>query len=411
MDNIVLTDTQNQAVAGALNFIRTFKPNSNKKPFYFINGYAGTGKTTIMRFLLDNFKRKFFRIATFTGKAAKVVKERTGYNCQTIHSLIYIPVYDEYGNIKRWILNHDEIANSEIKFIVLDEVSMVGGKMWRDLLSFNKPIIVFGDTFQLPPVSGDEIFTTNMADITLTEIHRQALENPIVRLSMDIRNGKTIPLGNFDNKVIKISNMNEFFKDEKGYRLQDFEQIICGKNLTRNVINNFYRENILGIKDKFPVKEEKLIVLKNNHFIGLMNGEILTCKSNMLFYNDNTGILTYKTDFDIEKDKITIENNKRNGIKKKKPDNHSLLISDLYDNKIRERIFAALAENNPGKLVYRAPYLETDFAYAITCHKSQGSQYESGIIFDESYIFRDNKDRWLYTALTRFVDKCIIVQC
>jgi len=405
MSDIVLTDIQNKAVDGAIKFIKNFKPHQSRS-FYFINGYAGTGKTTIMKYMLDSFQRRHFRIATFTGKAAKVVKSKTGYNCQTIHSLIYTPLTDRNGNIIKWILNRAELESSDIKFIVLDEVSMVGDKMWNDLLSFNKPIVVFGDTFQLPPVSGREIFTTAMADITLTEIHRQALENPIVRLSMDIREGKGIPLGNHGDKVIKIKDLPEYFSNEEGHKLQDFEQIICGKNDTRKALNDFYRKEILHIDSQLPKKDEKIIVLKNNQFRGLMNGEILTTESNVKFYNESEGIFTIITDFDKRKDE-------KRALSARLPfaQSKSICISDLYDGKTRERIMASLKRENDNRLVYKAPYLETDFAYAITCHKSQGSQYESGIIFDESYIFRDNKDRWLYTALTRFVDKCIIVQC
>lgn len=378
---IILNDQQAKALKGAKDFIKNFKPNEGK-PFYYISGYAGTGKSTVIQFLLKEYKPTQYRVATFTGKAAKVVQERSGINCQTIHSLIYKPILNDKMEIIGWSLQPDNISK-KVKLIVLDEVSMVGDKMWQDLLSFNKPIIVLGDSFQLPPVSGREIFTTDKIDILLTEIHRQALENPIIRLSKDLREYKDIPFGNYDNKVFKIPYESDI--DISLYK--KVEQILCGKNMTRKSMNNFYRKTILHYDSVLPLAGEKVMNLKNNHELGIMNGENILLKKDcydyMSYYGRCRNITTLNIN-DTEADRIIN------------------LSTDNYDGVIRERF------TKGGKFLCKN-LLETDFSYCITTHKAQGSQYTSGIIIDESDIFGDAKYRWLYTALTRFIDKVIIM--
>lgn len=381
---ITLTDQQNKALKIIKTFLKDFRPDKTK-PYCFISGWAGTGKTTLIRTLLEEYTSKQVRLATFTGKAAKVVNERTGLPCSTIHGLIYEPITDAEGNIIRWIFNKNKSDMTKVKLIVLDEVSMVSENIWNDLLKFKKPIVVFGDPFQLPPVSGKEIFVSGREDFLLTEIHRQALENPIVAMSKAIREGREIPFGNHGDKVIKLDSPKDFFNGDSEM-FKSYEQILCGTNNTRYGLNHQIREVLFNHKSMLPEDGEKVICLKNNHMLGIMNGEVLTMEADSFGYKSHDGIFYNKAVLDGKKLKCY------------------RFISDTYDQEIRQRGFTKDFD-----IRYYPDYLETDFAYCITVHKAQGSQYNSGIIIDESKVFRTMRDRWLYTAITRFIDKVLII--
>ena len=180
--------------------------------------------------------------ATFTGKAAYVLKNK-GTPARTIHSLIYsvleateeeveaaakkvarggrqrsatLSGFDrtaaeagieamrqalEQMKKPRFALNPQSDA-ADAKLIVLDEVSMVGEEMARDLMSFGKPILVLGDPGQLPPIKGEGAFTRDAPDVMLTEIHRQAAESAIIRLATMARQGEPIGFGEYDRRVL-----------------------------------------------------------------------------------------------------------------------------------------------------------------------------------------------------------------
>ena len=107
----------------------------------------------------------------------------------------------------RFALNPQSDA-AHAKLIVLDEVSMVGEEMARDLMSFGKPILVLGDPGQLPPIKGEGAFTKDAPDIMLTEIHRQAGESAIIRLATMARQGEPIGFGQYDTFVWKMRKMD-----------------------------------------------------------------------------------------------------------------------------------------------------------------------------------------------------------
>ncbi|MBK9080549.1 MAG: AAA family ATPase, partial [Rhizobiales bacterium] len=149
-------------------------------------GYAGTGKTTLARHVADQADGEAL-FAAFTGKAALVMRSKGCRNAQTIHSLIYRPA-DTESETPTFTLNHESAA-ARAELIVIDECSMVDEELGRDLLSFGKPVLVLGDPGQLPPVKGGGFFTDAEPDAMLTEVHRQASDDPIIRLSMIAREG------------------------------------------------------------------------------------------------------------------------------------------------------------------------------------------------------------------------------
>ena len=123
----------------------------------------------------------------FTGKAASVMRQKGCYDAATIHSLIYRTKEAEEGG-PTFTLNRSGPA-AKADLIIIDECSMVDSDLGNDLLSFERPVLVLGDPAQLPPVRGGGFFTEAEPDVMLTEVHRQAKDDPIVRMAMTIREG------------------------------------------------------------------------------------------------------------------------------------------------------------------------------------------------------------------------------
>ena len=164
-------------------------------------GYAGVGKTTLARHIAEGARGET-AFAAFTGKAALVMRSKGCAGATTIHALIYRASEGAEG-APTFTLNADGPA-SKAGLIVIDECSMVDGELARDLLSFGKPILVLGDPFQLPPVKGGGFFTDGAPDVMLTQIHRQAQDNPIIRLSEVVRSGGELGLGDYgETRVIR----------------------------------------------------------------------------------------------------------------------------------------------------------------------------------------------------------------
>src|SRR5258705_11374511 len=169
------------------------KPGRGRAPLIFrLFGYAGTGKTTLARHIAESVDGKVL-FAAFTGKAALVMRSKGCQGATTIHSLIYRPLESSVDtpSFALW----DGSPASKAKLIVIDECSMVDADLGRDLQSFGVPLLVLGDPAQLPPIQGGGFFTDAEPDAMLTEVHRQAQNDPIVRMSMDIREGRELEIG------------------------------------------------------------------------------------------------------------------------------------------------------------------------------------------------------------------------
>ena len=157
-------------------------------------GYAGTGKTTLARHVAEGVDGKVL-YAAFTGKAAQVMRNKGCAGASTIHSLIYKALESEaeQPSFELWA----DAPAAKAKLIVIDECSMVDADLGRDLMSFGVPLLVLGDPAQLPPVSGGGFFTNAAPDVMLSEVHRQAQDDPIVRLSMQVRAGRGLEPGQY----------------------------------------------------------------------------------------------------------------------------------------------------------------------------------------------------------------------
>ncbi|MDB5543349.1 MAG: hypothetical protein JWO64_498, partial [Hyphomicrobiales bacterium] len=191
-------------------------------------GYAGTGKTTLARHIAEAIDGDVV-FAAYTGKAALVLRSKGCADARTIHSLIYRP-QDSESEVPSFVLNEQSPANTA-SLIIIDECSMVDEDLGRDLLSFGRPILVLGDPAQLPPVKGGGFFTEAEPDFMLTEVHRQAADNPIVRMSMIVREGGRLDRGTYGESSV-------IGRDEiEAATVTRADQVLVGLNRTRRLYN------------------------------------------------------------------------------------------------------------------------------------------------------------------------------
>ena len=341
------------------------------EPVFRLFGYAGVGKTTLARHVAEAADGET-AFAAFTGKAALVMRAHGCYGATTIHALIY-RASEGVDGAPTFTLNEDGPA-SRASLIVIDECSMVDAELARDLLSFGKPILVLGDPFQLPPVKGGGYFTEAEPDVMLTQIHRQAENNPIIRLSQIVRSGGEIADGSYgESRVIRRAAI-----DAKQVLAAD--QVLVGVNRTRRAYNKRIRD-LGGFVEPLPLVGDRLVCLRNDRTKGLING----------------GLWRVEALGGVVKDfvRMTVRSE-----------------DDGAAKSVKVAVLKAFFEGTEGELAYpiRRESDEFDYGYALTVHKAQGSQWDDVLLFDESYAFREHRARWLYTGLTRAAKRLTIVR-
>ena len=259
---------QDAALTAVADWLKA-KPGRGRAPLIFrLFGYAGTGKTTLAKHIAEAVDGKV-QFAAFTGKAAMVMRNKGCAGATTIHSLIYRPI--ESGNQTPSFELFDDAPASKAKLIVIDECSMVDADLGRDLKSFGVPLLVLGDPAQLPPIQGGGFFTDADPDAMLTEVHRQAQGDPIVRLSMDIRAGNRLLPGIYgETQVVTRDDLDP-------QRVLDADQVLVGRNATRRAYNARMRAR-RGFEGELPIAGDKLVCLRNNRRKGLFNGSLWTIK-------------------------------------------------------------------------------------------------------------------------------------
>jgi exodeoxyribonuclease-5 len=363
---LALDGGQQSAVDAVRNWLRT----PRAPPVFRLFGYAGTGKTTLAKTIAADLPRVAF--AAFTGKAAAVLRIKGCDEAQTIHQLIYRRVTDETTRQPRFVRKEDdELAG--IALIVIDECSMVDAKLGEDLLSFGKRILVLGDPAQLPPVNGTGFFTNAKPDVLLTEIHRQAADNPIIALATRVRQGGRLTPGSHGgSRVLSLIDL-------EAERVLAADQVLCGRNATRRRYNTRIRE-LRGQRDPWPVVGDKLVCLRNNHTRGLLNGELWFV----------TAILP-QTDAHVVRLALRSDDG---GVGDKEVGVHTAFFAGTEDS-LTERERRGLDEFSYG--------------YALTVHKAQGSEWGDVVLFDEGEAFREDAPRFRYTGLTRAARSVTVV--
>lgn len=390
---------------------------------FVLSGYAGTGKTFLLSYLIDqSLKLKAGEDAVFvtpTGKAAAVLI-KNGTPAGTVHGLIYTRDEDDFdvdenGEIvknDRLTFVKKEKIDEKIRLIVVDEASMVGEDVLRDLLSFGVKCLFCGDGAQLPPVNGNTELLKN-PDCTLTEIVRQAADNPVIRLSKMAREGKYIPYGNYGDTVSVISR-NSLTRAQRRKIFLEADQIICGRNKTRAELNDEIRwYKGISKSEKLPLDGEKLICTLNDWEqpldadgkFHLVNGVIGICE-NVAESEDMLGTLDFTADFTGESVRVPFDTMIfTHGEYAHYYGDRAVTLAD--GRVVHENNYALLRKVKAEK---EEPICRFEFAYAVTCHKAQGSEFNFVVVFDESWAFGEDKYRWLYTAITRAKEKLLIIR-
>ena len=370
----IFTPHQDQALKAVADWLKA-RPGTRGTPQVFrLFGYAGTGKTTLARHIAGDVDGDV-RFAAFTGKAALVMRSRGCAGATTIHSLIY-RTHDsgeEQPSFELW----DGAPASKAELIVIDECSMVDAELGRDLVSFGVPVLVLGDPAQLPPIAGGGFFTEHEPDAMLTEVHRQAANDPIVHLSMLVREGQRLEPGEYDQtQVVRRDNLDPA-------RVLDADQVLVGRNATRRAYNARLRER-RGLTDPLPVAGDKLVCLRNNRKKGLFNGGLWTVKERGV--GRSRSLITMRLNPD---------------------EDFGLRAGKAVKVTVRPECFSGTIEGFDW--LQRKKYDEFDFGYVLTVHKSQGSQWDDVVLFDESFAFPDSRARWLYTGITRAAKRLTVV--
>src|SRR5262244_1648178 len=260
----VFTPHQDAALKAVAAWLKA-RPGSAGTPQVFrLFGYAGTGKTTLARHLADGVDGDV-AFGAFTGKAALVMRRKGCADASTIHSMIYRArdSGEETPSFELW----DDSPAAHASLIVIDECSMVDAELGRDLLSFGAPVLVLGDPAQLPPIQGGGFFTDAEPDAMLTEVHRQAADDPIIHMSMAVREGEWLEPGRYgDSAVVRKAALDP-------ERVLAADQVLVGRNATRRSYNARLRER-RGFADPLPMAGDKLVCLRNNRRKGLFNGSL-----------------------------------------------------------------------------------------------------------------------------------------
>ena len=335
----------------------------SEEPFrvFIISGYAGCGKTTLARKIPEQLNIVNYKMLAPTGKAATVLG-----NAQTIHSYLYNAKKDERTG-ELHFYRKDPSQFHEMLLIV-DEISMVNKELMQDLRSLNIPIIGLGDPAQLPPVNGTNDILLK-PDIFLTKVYRN--DGGLLELATDIRNGKKLKR-EYDSVQFR---RNSIMRDL--HLLSDDSIIICRYNKTRNELNAKIREKVKQFKEPIEVGD-KLIVLNNSRTTGLMNGSIVQVLNiDYVNLDYDFAIIDIKNDIGVIQ-KVKVNLNVILGTPSK-------LRQSRYDDSI----------------------LSVDYAYAITCHKSQGSEFKEVFVIVEGEQY-DDFQQWYYTAVTRARSKLYI---
>ncbi len=396
---IIFTQEQEKIIQAAVDWFF----NSSEQLFE-ISGGAGTGKSVVINEIIHRLRLYPFQYlsAAFTGAAAIVMRTKGLQNARSLHSIFYqIIKVDENNDPKS---NFNTTFNTkkvryefvpisvgdipkEIKLIVIDEGYMVPKYMRHTILKHGIKVLVCGDAQQLPPIGDDPAFLTGPGIHWLTQVMRQNQNNPIVYLAQRAIKGEPIHCGNYTPNVLVIEE-NDFTND----MATKIGNIVCCTNKTRDMFNNNIRY-LLGRKGIFPEIGDRVICRKNNWCEEIDNIALANGLQGYITSYVNPSSFCYKNKNLFKMDFL--------------PDllpypfkslqvNYPHLISDYSTrNEIKNNKWTE------GELF--------EYAYAITTHLSQGSEYSAGIFYEE-FLRPDIQNSLTYTGITRFKNFMIYIK-
>ena len=429
--------------------IADFLDSPLKENVFLLKGYAGTGKSTLIGHLVQHLQKFSFKSVLIapTGRAAKVISNYSNRSAFTIHKQIYYPKSEKGGGVK-FILKANKHKNT---LFIVDEASMIGddrqnskffenGSLLNDLIQYVSTgnscfLILVGDTAQLPPVnleispalSKEELednYNKKVTAITLTEVVRQLSDSGILYnatvlrefIFQEVFNKFRFELNSFDD-IQRIQDGEELLNIlDNSFNEYGIDQVvfIVRSNKRANLYNQNIRKRILFLESSLSVGDQ-LMVVKNNYFwikpesqAGFIaNGDIIIVeKINNIkeFYGFKFAEITAKlvdypemSSFETVVLTDTLTSNTPSLNYEESQSLYKSVQEDYKNEKSSYKKFLKV-KNNP---YFNA--LQVKYSYSITCHKSQGGQWD--IVFVEYPYLPDgpNKDffRWLYTAITR----------
>lgn len=351
------------------------------KPWFSFSGAAGTGKTYSIRAFIREmgFDEDEYICAAYVGKAVLNLI-RGGLQAKTIHSLIYrtwveqVKGYDDNGNPRIYSKMHTVLKDhldKPFKVIIIDEATMVNDTMRDEILSFRIPVIFVGDMNQLPPIYGISSVMLH-PDHVLREIMRQKEGDPIIQLSQMVLQGIPLSEGAYGE-----SNVMTSIEMEPSL-LTRYDQIICGKNKTREAINHMAHYEWKGIRNPFPAIGEKMVCRQNN-WEEEVDGIYLT--------NGLIGTITDINRSKAHKGYLTI------GFQ---PD---FMDSPFEDLRLDVKYLTTPYQDKASYGISR--YNKFEYAYAMSCHLMQGSQCPRVLFLDSRFWDAETTKKLRYTAITR----------
>ena len=373
----------------------------NGEKYTTISGYAGTGKSTLVKFIISALDVEESKVAyaAYTGKAAEVLRKKGNPNAMTLHRLLYDSIPRPAGGFYR-----KPKTKLDYTIVVVDEVSMVPKSMIDLLLAHKVYVIFLGDPFQLPQIDKKEAHTLlDKPHIFLDEVMRQAAESEIIQTTMKIRNYENIDF-NKGNEVIVIPK-----KELVTGHLTWADQVICGTNATRQALNNQIR-GLYGFEG-LPQDGEKIVIKRNYWDIcnncgdALVNGCIGTFKNPFeSFRRLPSYIKNNRRDLPVIISEFVSEDGSSFG--NIEFDKDFLLIEEpCIDWKVSYQL--SKLKNKLGDIIPK----QATYGYALTGHAAQGSQWDKVLVIEENFPFsKEEHARWLYTCCTRPSEKLVLVR-
>lgn len=449
------TPTTRQDIA--LQLLARFILSKQTNEVFLLKGYAGTGKTTIVGTLVKNLpmaNRKSILLAP-TGRAAKVISNYSNKEAFTIHKNIYYPKSNKSGGVS-FTLQANKNRNT---IFIVDEASMIpdinqdsklfeNGSLLDDLMQYvysghNCKLMLIGDTAQLPPVKLDvspalekttleNHYNKEVLEIELNEVVRQEYDSGILYNATNVRQRIEDEL--FEAFKLTDVNFPEIIRPVDGQELMDAINdcytslgkeemvIIVRSNKRANLYNQNIRNRILFQEEELSASDQ-LMVVKNNYFwvkpeseAGFIaNGDIIQVleifgfkelygfrfaevKVQMVDYPKMKPFETVLLLDTLTSESPSLSYEDSNRL-------YQEVVKDFADVKSNYKRFLSVKNNN----YFNA--LQVKFSYAITCHKSQGGQWNT-VFVEQPYLPNGvDKDylRWLYTAITRAKDKLYLI--